>query len=150
MFTDDIELLSTPKSSFTRYAFLTGKRKRVDLWSQRAGPQTPTRSAASSRTEPLPITYPWLHSPIMDALDNEDEGTTQTVWPETGDTNKASPSASTPPREEFSKTTQIMIHRHTCTIEIQWQISTFLVFLFLRSDGEGFLGLISKSISRLI
>jgi hypothetical protein len=40
----------------------------------------------------------------MNTLDNEDDGTPQTIWPETADKNKPSPEASMPPREEFSKT----------------------------------------------
>ncbi|KAI2742757.1 hypothetical protein DTO013F2_8433 [Penicillium roqueforti] len=81
----------------------TGKRPRVDRWSQRAGSQTPTRSAPSLQIEPLPITYLGLHSPEVDALDNEDEETTQITWPETADENEPSPGASTPPPERRSR-----------------------------------------------
>ena len=54
--TDDIHFLPTPNHHLPATPSSTSKRKRVDRWSQRAGPQTPTKSAASSRTEPLPIT----------------------------------------------------------------------------------------------
>jgi hypothetical protein len=54
--TDDIHFLPTPNHHLPATPSSIGKRKRVDRWSQRAGPQTPTKSAASSRTEPLPIT----------------------------------------------------------------------------------------------
>jgi hypothetical protein len=70
---------------------------------QRAGPQTLTRSAPSSKTEPLPITYPGLHSSEVGALNNEDEETTQMTWPETADENEPSLEASTPPPERRSR-----------------------------------------------
>lgn len=101
--TDDIHFLPRPNHHLPATPSSTGKRKRVDRWSQRAGPQTPTRSATSSQTGPLPITYPGLHCPEVDAVDNEDEETTQITWPETTDENEPSPETSTPPPERRSR-----------------------------------------------
>jgi hypothetical protein len=100
--TDDIHFLPRPNHLPTTPSS-TGKRKRVDRWSQRAGPQTPTKSAESSRTEPLPIPHAPLHSPEVVALDNEDEDITQIEWPETTDENEPSPPATTIPPERRSR-----------------------------------------------
>lgn len=101
--TDDIHFLPRANHHLATTPSSTGKRKRVDRWSQRAGPQTPTKSAASSWTEPLPITHPRLQSPEVVALDNEDENTTQITWPETTDENESSPPATTSPPETRSR-----------------------------------------------
>lgn len=101
--TDDIHFLPTPNHHVPATTSSTGKRKRVDRWSQRAGPQTPTKSVASSRTELLPITHQRLDSPEIVALDNEDEEATQIPWPETTDENEPSLRDSTPPPERRSR-----------------------------------------------
>jgi hypothetical protein len=44
-----------------------------------------------------------LRSPEVDALDNENEETTQITWPETADENEPTPGASTPPPERRSR-----------------------------------------------
>ncbi|KAJ5904697.1 uncharacterized protein N7473_001751 [Penicillium subrubescens] len=101
--TDDIHFLPRPNHHLPVTPSSTGKRKCVDRWSQRAGSQTPTKSTASSRTEPLPITRPRLYSPEVVPLDNEDEDTTQITWPATTDENEPSPPATTPPPERRSR-----------------------------------------------
>lgn len=100
--TDDIHFLPRPSHPLPATPSSTGKRKRVDRWSQRAGPQTPSKSAPSSRTESLP-THPQLRSPEVVALDEEDEESTQITWPETTDENEHSPPAATPPPERRSR-----------------------------------------------
>ncbi|CRL30740.1 unnamed protein product [Penicillium camemberti] len=47
--TDDIHFLPTPNNHLPATPSSTGKRKRVDRWSQRAGSQTPTKSATGSQ-----------------------------------------------------------------------------------------------------
>lgn len=100
--TDDIHFLPAPNHHFPATPSSTGKRKRVDRWSQRAGPQTPTKSAASSRTESLPLTHSRLDFSER-AFDGEDEDTTQITWPETADEDDRSPHAPTSPPERRSR-----------------------------------------------
>lgn len=104
--TDDIHFLPTPNHRLPATPSSTGKRKRVDRWSQRAGPQTPSKSAARSRTESLPLTHQSQDSPEAVAPGLEDEDATQITWPDTADEIKTSPPASTPPPERFSQTPQ--------------------------------------------
>lgn len=100
--TDDIHFLPRPTHPLPATPTSTGKRKRVDRWSQRAGPQPPSRSVPISRTESLP-THPELRSPEVVALDNEDEESTQITWPDTTDENEPSPAAATPTPERRSR-----------------------------------------------
>ncbi|KAJ5394721.1 hypothetical protein N7509_006508 [Penicillium cosmopolitanum] len=100
--TDDIHFLPRPTHPLPATPSSTGKRKRVDRWSQRAGPQTPSKSVPISRTESL-LTHPKLRSPEVVALDNEDEESTQITWPETTDENEPSPAAATPTPERRSR-----------------------------------------------
>jgi hypothetical protein len=74
--TDDTFSPNT-KSPFAPTPSSTGKRKRVDRWSQRAGPQTPTKSAVRSQTESLSITHQFQESPEIIAPDDHDEEATQ-------------------------------------------------------------------------
>ncbi|KAJ5111788.1 hypothetical protein NUU61_001418 [Penicillium alfredii] len=101
--TDDIHFLPTSNHHLPATPSSSGKRKRVDRWSQRAGPQTPSKSAARSHTESLPITHQFQDSPEIIAPDDDDEEATQITWPDTADEIKASPRATTSPPERRSQ-----------------------------------------------
>ncbi|KAJ5414882.1 hypothetical protein N7509_000216 [Penicillium cosmopolitanum] len=101
--TDDIHFLPTPTHHLPATPSSTGKRKRVDRWSQRAGPQTPTKSAPSSLTDSLPFVHPRLDFSATVSLDDEDEGATQITWPVSADEDEPSPPATTAPPETRSR-----------------------------------------------
>jgi hypothetical protein len=101
--TDDIHFLPTPTHHLPATPSSTGKRKRVDRWSQRAGPQTPTKSATSSLTDSLPFVHPRLDFSATVSLDDEDEGATQITWPVSADEDEPSPPATTAAPETRSR-----------------------------------------------
>ncbi|KZN87629.1 hypothetical protein EN45_061900 [Penicillium chrysogenum] len=101
--TDDIHFLPAPNHQLPATPSSTGKRKRVDRWSQRAGPQTPSKSAARSQTESLPITHQSQDSPQIIAPGDDDEESTQITWPDTPEEIKASSRATTPVPERRSQ-----------------------------------------------
>ncbi|KAJ6168290.1 hypothetical protein N7497_001133 [Penicillium chrysogenum] len=101
--TDDIHFLPAPNHQLPATPSSTGKRKRVDRWSQRAGPQTPSKSAARSQTESLPITHQSQDSPQIIAPGDDDEEATQITRPDTPEEIKASSRATTPVPERRSQ-----------------------------------------------
>ncbi|KAJ5046213.1 hypothetical protein NUH16_003038 [Penicillium rubens] len=101
--TDDIHFLPTPNNQLPATPPSTGKRKRVDRWSQRAGPQTPTKSAARPQTESLHITYQSQDPTQMIAPGEDDEEDAQITWPDTPEEIKASSRTTTPVPERRSQ-----------------------------------------------
>lgn len=101
--TDDIHFLPTPNNQLPATPPSTGKRKRVDRWSQRAGPQTPTKSAARPQTESLPITYQSQDPTQIIAPGDDDEEDAQITWPDTPEEIKASSRTTTPVPERRSQ-----------------------------------------------
>jgi hypothetical protein len=85
--TDDIHFLPaanhhlppTPSST-------TGKRKRVDRWSQRAGP---SKSNTNPQNEPSLSELQYPEPTGTNAPDDEDDESTQITWPDTADEVKA-------------------------------------------------------------
>ncbi|CAI7627757.1 unnamed protein product [Penicillium pancosmium] len=100
--TDDVHFLPAPNNHSPVTPSSTGKRKRIDRWSHRAGPQTPTNLPATSWTGSLPNTDPFHECPDIIEPDDEDEGT-QITWPDTADERKASPQVLTPTPERRSQ-----------------------------------------------
>jgi hypothetical protein len=96
--TDDIHFLPTSTSSLPPTPSSTiGKRKRVDRWSQRAGPTTPSKSTSQFHD-------PQLAKPIRaNTPADEDEESTQITWADTLDGAEGSPQASTPTPERRSQ-----------------------------------------------
>ncbi|KAI3118771.1 hypothetical protein CBS147326_9899 [Penicillium roqueforti] len=101
--TDDIHFLPTQNHQLPATPPATGKRKRVDRWSQRAGPQTPTKSAARPQTESLPITYQSQDPTQIIAPGDDDEEDAQITWPDTPEEIKASSRTTTPVPERRSQ-----------------------------------------------
>jgi hypothetical protein len=96
--TDDIHFLPTSTNSLPPTpSSAIGKRKRVDRWSQRAGPTTPTKSTPQSHR-------PQLTKPIRanTPLD-DDEESTQITWADTLDGTETSPQTATPTPERRSQ-----------------------------------------------
>ncbi|OGE46776.1 hypothetical protein PENARI_c113G04154 [Penicillium arizonense] len=100
--TDDIHFLPTSTNSLPPTpSSASGKRKRVDRWSQRAGPTTPSKSTSESHNPQLakPMT---ANTPV-----DEDEESTQITWADTLDEPERSPQASTPTPERRSQRPRI-------------------------------------------
>ncbi|KAJ5118367.1 hypothetical protein N7476_010728 [Penicillium atrosanguineum] len=96
--TDDIHFLQMSTTSLPLTpSSATGKRKRVDRWSQRAGPTTPSKSTSQSHDAQLskPVR---VNTPVHD-----DEKSTQITWADTLDDAESSPQASTPTPERRSQ-----------------------------------------------
>ncbi|KAJ5367174.1 hypothetical protein N7541_001115 [Penicillium brevicompactum] len=102
--TDDIHFLPasthhhppTPSST-------TGKRKRVDRWSQRAGPTTPTKSDATPRNESSLNDQQYSEPTVTNTQGDGDEESTQITWPDTPDETNTLPRSSTPTPERRSQ-----------------------------------------------
>lgn len=96
--TDDIHFLPTPTNSIPPTpSSATGKRKRADRWSQRAGPTTPSKSTSQSHDTQVakPVR---MNTPVDD-----DEESTQITWADTLDDAEGSPQTSTSSPERRSQ-----------------------------------------------
>ena len=80
--TDDIHFLPTSTSSLPPTpSSAIGKRKRVDRWSQRAGPTTPSKSTSQYYDPPLAENV----TATTTTDEDEDEASTQITWADTLD-----------------------------------------------------------------
>lgn len=96
--TDDIHFLPKSTNSLPPTpSSATGKRKRVDRWSQRAGPTTPSKSTSQSH-DPQFIKPVRANTPV-----DKDKESAQTTWADTLDKPESSPQASTPTPERRSQ-----------------------------------------------
>lgn len=98
--TDDIHFLPTSTSSLPPTpSSAIGKRKRVDRWSQRASPTTPSKS--TSRFYDPPLTENVTATTTTD--EDEDEASTQITWADTLDGTGSARQTSTPTPERRSQ-----------------------------------------------
>jgi hypothetical protein len=102
--TDDIHFLPTLTSGLPpTLSSTTGKWKRLDRWSQRAGPTTPSKSKSifpkeSSLDDPQLARPTRTNTPV-----DEDKESTQITWANTADDAKSLPRASTHTPERRSQ-----------------------------------------------
>lgn len=96
--TDDIHFLPTSTSSLPPTpSSATGKRKRVDRWSQRADPSTPSKSTTQSHDQQL--AKPIRANTSVD----DDEESTQITWADTLDGTESGQQTIAPTPERRSQ-----------------------------------------------